>query len=58
MLFDSKKGGTFLGGERYEIDSVGYSADQKHPRSIKTHLPFPLLPEQILTGSKKPRVNI
>ncbi|EFA03546.1 luciferin sulfotransferase [Tribolium castaneum] len=52
MLFSE----TFLGGEPYELDSVGFSKDQKHPRSIKSHLPFPLLPEQILNGTKKPRI--
>jgi hypothetical protein len=34
-------------------DSINYSKNQEHPRTIKSHLPFPLLPEQIRNGLKK-----
>ncbi|XP_048507812.1 uncharacterized protein LOC105685831 [Athalia rosae] len=38
------------------LDSIGYSAKQARPRFIKTHLPFQLLPRQIKTGERKPKI--
>ncbi|XP_076677958.1 luciferin sulfotransferase isoform X2 [Andrena cerasifolii] len=37
-------------------DSVNYAKSQASPRFIKTHLPFHLLPRQIRTGERKPRI--
>nr|XP_012143925.1 PREDICTED: estrogen sulfotransferase, testis isoform-like [Megachile rotundata]XP_012143926.1 PREDICTED: estrogen sulfotransferase, testis isoform-like [Megachile rotundata]XP_012143927.1 PREDICTED: estrogen sulfotransferase, testis isoform-like [Megachile rotundata] len=37
-------------------DSVTYTKNQTSPRFIKTHLPFRLLPRQIRTGEKKPKI--
>nr|XP_031843272.1 sulfotransferase 4A1-like [Nomia melanderi] len=37
-------------------DSVNYVKTRSSPRFIKTHLPFRLLPRQLRTGEKKPRI--
>lgn len=38
------------------LDSVNYVKSQASPRFIKTHLPFHLLPRQIRTGERRPRI--
>ncbi|XP_060824328.1 luciferin sulfotransferase-like [Bombus pascuorum] len=38
------------------LDSVEYTKNKASPRFIKTHLPFDLLPRQIRTGEKKPKI--
>ncbi|XP_015594906.1 amine sulfotransferase [Cephus cinctus] len=38
------------------LDSVSFVEKLPSPRFIKTHLPFNLLPRQLRTGEKKPRV--
>lgn len=38
------------------VDSVEYTKNKASPRFIKTHLPFDLLPRQIRTGEKKPKI--
>ncbi|KAK2575938.1 hypothetical protein KPH14_007300 [Odynerus spinipes] len=38
------------------VDSVNYTKNQPSPRYIKTHLPFQLLPRELRTGEKKPRI--
>ncbi|XP_076240817.1 luciferin sulfotransferase [Calliopsis andreniformis] len=38
------------------LDSVNYVRTRDSPRFIKTHLPFCLLPRQLRTGEKKPRI--
>ncbi|XP_058800464.1 luciferin sulfotransferase-like [Phymastichus coffea] len=42
--------------ERWIYDSVNYCKDLPAPRHIKCHLPFNLLPRQIRTGEKKPKI--
>ncbi|XP_076651410.1 luciferin sulfotransferase [Halictus rubicundus] len=37
-------------------DSVSYAGSKTSPRFIKTHLPFRLLPRQLRTGEKQPKV--
>ncbi|KZC08591.1 PREDICTED: estrogen sulfotransferase, testis isoform-like [Dufourea novaeangliae] len=37
-------------------DSVNYARTRRSPRFIKTHLPFRLLPRQLRTGERKPRI--
>jgi len=37
-------------------DSIHYVQQQQHPRFIKTHLPFNLLPKEIRNGSKTPKI--
>lgn len=37
-------------------DSVNYASSRPSPRFIKTHLPYRLLPRQIRTGERKPRI--
>ncbi|XP_076630425.1 luciferin sulfotransferase [Colletes latitarsis] len=41
---------------RLVLDSVNYVSSQISPRFIKTHLPFHLLPRQLRTGKRKPRI--
>ncbi|KOC59245.1 Sulfotransferase 4A1 [Habropoda laboriosa] len=38
------------------LDSVEYTKNRASPRFIKTHLPFTLLPRQLRTGEKKPKI--
>ncbi|XP_003424762.3 luciferin sulfotransferase-like [Nasonia vitripennis] len=38
------------------LDSVGFIDRLPSPRFIKTHLPFNLLPRQLRTGEKKPKI--
>ncbi|XP_012287549.1 sulfotransferase family cytosolic 1B member 1 isoform X2 [Orussus abietinus] len=38
------------------LDSVKYVEDLPSPRFVKTHLPFELLPRQIRTGEKRPKI--
>ena len=38
------------------LNSVNFVKDQPSPRYIRTHLPFDLLPKQIRTGEKKPKI--
>ncbi|KAH1009130.1 hypothetical protein HUJ04_001540 [Dendroctonus ponderosae] len=40
----------------YLQDSVEFVKNQKSPACIKTHLPFNLLPKDIQTGVKKPKI--
>ncbi|XP_060532036.1 luciferin sulfotransferase-like [Cylas formicarius] len=40
----------------YRADSVKFLKEQKHPIVIKTHLPWNLLPSQIQTGEKTPKI--
>ncbi|XP_046418746.1 luciferin sulfotransferase-like [Neodiprion fabricii] len=40
----------------YAMDSPGYASKMPSPRFIKTHLPFHLLPRQLRTGEKKPKI--
>ncbi|XP_029040843.2 luciferin sulfotransferase-like [Osmia bicornis bicornis] len=42
--------------ELFNIDSLAYVKNKPNPRFIKTHLPFHLLPRQIRTGEKKPKI--
>lgn len=42
----------------YHTDSLGFIESQKSPRFIKSHLPGDWLPEQIFSGSQKPKVAI
>lgn len=47
-----------FGKGMYNLNSVEFTANIKcRPRFIKTHLPFSLLPDQIRSGRKKPKVN-
>ncbi|XP_043265450.1 luciferin sulfotransferase-like [Colletes gigas] len=41
---------------RLVSDSVNYVSSRISPRFIKTHLPFHLLPRQLRTGKRKPRI--
>ncbi|XP_046590004.1 luciferin sulfotransferase [Neodiprion lecontei] len=38
------------------VDSFNYTANVPSPRFIKTHLPFNLLPRQLRTGEKRPKI--
>ncbi|XP_046737700.1 luciferin sulfotransferase-like [Diprion similis] len=38
------------------VDSIKYIANSPSPRFIMTHLPFNLLPRQLRTGEKKPKI--
>lgn len=38
------------------LDSVTHIKNESSPRFIKTHLPFDLLPREIRTGKKKPKI--
>ena len=38
------------------FSSIELSKNLPRPRHMKTHLPFNLLPKQIRTGEKKPRI--
>nr|CAD7419302.1 unnamed protein product [Timema cristinae] len=41
----------------FVLDSVQHIADLPSPRFIKTHLPWSLLPSQIRTGDRRPKVR-
>jgi hypothetical protein len=55
MLFE-KNSGTVFANDPYTLDSIGYCRSLNHPRTIKSHLPFSLLPQQIRNGTKKPKI--
>ena len=38
------------------MDSVNYAKNMPNPRLIRTHLPFDLLPKQLRSGEKKPKM--
>lgn len=38
------------------LDSISFVEKMQSPRFIKTHLPFHLLPRQIQTGEKRPKI--
>lgn len=40
----------------YMTNSVGFTQNLKDPRYIKTHLPWSLLPKEIQTKEKIPKV--
>jgi hypothetical protein len=40
------------------IENIQNRKDLKNPLVFKTHLPFTLLPKQISSGEKKPKVNL
>jgi hypothetical protein len=57
MLFEKKSGTDFAYYDPYILDSIGRCRSLNHPRTIKSHLPFSLLPQQIRNGTKKPKVR-
>lgn len=38
------------------LNSVEFTKNVPSPRFIRTHLPFDLLPKQLRTGEKKPKI--
>ncbi|KAF5269723.1 hypothetical protein FQA39_LY08646 [Lamprigera yunnana] len=57
-VVDFQKMKETLGATRPDFvgDSINFIKNLPDPRYIKTHLPYCLLPRQILNGSKKPKI--